>query len=143
MTISGSKKRAGDSSCYREPKAMSSNTKGASEPSKHDYGHLSAKINPVEMLSQYKNASLEFGSGTKPTKLVPEEDADGSLGAYRLARELDNFIAKGLDTSSTDSQNVPTKAQGDSIADLQLQTARKLRQVRASHAADDPCFLIA
>jgi hypothetical protein len=89
----------------------------------------------VQLRIAYKNASLEFGSVAKSSaamgRLTPQDDTDITHGAYRLARELDQFISKGLDAALAEHKNShhPPKS-GESVADLQLQTARKLRQVR-------------
>jgi hypothetical protein len=87
------------------------------------------------MLSHYKNASLEFGAIAKSSvatgRLTLQDDADITHGAYRLARELDQFISKGLNAALAEHKNShqPPKS-GESVADLQLHTARKVRQVR-------------
>lgn len=131
MTISGSKKRSGDSAGIRESKGVLGSSKdGVNQPL-----HIPAQLHPSEMLSQYKNASLEFGSVAKSSvakgRLSQHDDMDVTHGAYRLARELDQFVSKGLDAALAEDKNSHHPPQfGESVADLQLQTARKLRQVR-------------
>lgn len=110
-----------------------------------------SKLNPADMLSQYKNSSLEFGSGgtnastsattegqttihnsigTPGTTFGEASQIDISQGAQRLAKELDEFVAKGLETNGNfNAQTDSKKPSDDAIAELQLQTARKLRQV--------------
>ena len=153
MTIAGSKKRSGDSAGIRESKTASANSKDGTGTLKNgngnqlQSGHIQTQLNPSEMLSQYKHASLEFGSVTKPAagngRLTPQDEKDVNQGAYRLARELDQFIAKGLDAALhlAEDQTAPdAHKSGESVADLQLQTARKLRQV--SEMRDFDCVVI-
>ena len=135
MTISGSKKRSGDSAGIRESKGVLGSSKDGAGVLKNQPLHIPAQIKPSEMLSHYKNASLEFGAIAKSSvatgRLTLQDDADITHGAYRLARELDQFISKGLDAALAEHKNShqPPKS-GESVADLQLHTARKVRQVR-------------
>ncbi len=135
MTISGSKKRSGDSAGIRESKPALGSSKDGAGVLKSQPGHIPTQLNPSEMLSQYKNASLEFGSVAKPSASIGrqshQDEMDVNQGAHRLARELDQFISKGLDAAlAADASSHHALKSGESVADLQLQTARKLRQVR-------------
>lgn len=78
-------------------------------------------MNAADMLSQYKNASLEFGAGNK-SEDSPDE------GTQKLANELDDFVTKGEKGSQNSKRDLGALSDDD-IADLQLQTARKLREV--------------
>jgi hypothetical protein len=78
-------------------------------------------MNAADMLSQYKNASLEFGAGNK-SEDSPDE------GTQKLANELDAFVTKGEKGSQNSKRDLGALSDDD-IADLQLQTARKLREV--------------
>lgn len=97
---------------------------------------VTAKLNPEGMLSQYKNASLEFGSASRNSAdSTATLGSDKSQGAFRLAKQLELFTTSGLtvalaydDTSDTSDSQVDEKGNSE-IAELQLQTARKLRQV--------------
>lgn len=80
-----------------------------------------SSINAADMLSQYKNASLEFGTGNKSCDYSDE-------GTQKLAKELDEFVAKGDKCAQTAECRLGNLSEDD-IADLQLQTARKLREV--------------
>jgi hypothetical protein len=51
-------------------------------------------------------------------------------GAKRLAQELDQYITTGSRLSTPASGHVDLSLSNDAIADLQLATARKLREVR-------------
>jgi hypothetical protein len=85
------------------------------------------------MLSQYKNASLEFGAKKKEGggRMESENDKDSSKGTHQLARELDQYIADGLEAALATNHNAQVISRpGESISDLQLQSARKLRQVQ-------------
>ena len=147
MTIAGSKKRSGDSAGIRESKVVLASSKDGSAVLKNQQLHIPAQLNPSEMLSQYKSASLEFGSVAKSSVAIgrfsKQDEMDVNHGAYRLAHELDLFICKGLDAALTEEKNSPPPPKpGESVADLQLQTARKLRQVRSfvvEFACTCPC----
>ena len=78
-----------------------------------------------ELTSTTTNASTTSGSSTVPATTASL--ADISDGAKRLAQELDQYIvAKGpKNTSAT----VDVGLSDDAVADLQLATARKLREV--------------
>lgn len=141
MTISGSKKRSGDSAGIRESKVVLGSSKDGAGVPKNQPLHIPAPLNPSEMMSQYKNASLEFGSVTKSSvaigRLSHQDEGDVNHGAYRLAHELNQFISKGLDAALAEDKNYHhLPKSGESVADLQLQTARKLRQVRNVCCAD-------
>lgn len=81
-----------------------------------------SSMNAADMLSQYKNASLEFGAGNKSYDSSPDD------GTQKLAKELDEFVAKGNKGAQTAEPYLGNLLEDD-IADLQLQTARKLREV--------------
>lgn len=128
MTSSGSKKREYEGGSITFPPSVPSVNGGEHSIQS---GKVSNKLNPAEMLSQYKNASLEFGATKSGDRRVENDDKDCSNGAYRLARELDQFIVNGLDAALAASQNFDSfTTPGESISDLQLHSARKLRQVR-------------
>ena len=56
--------------------------------------------------------------------------ADISDGAKRLAQELDHYIASGVEKKWGDGNSDNGSAlSDDAVADLQLTTARKLREV--------------
>jgi hypothetical protein len=78
-------------------------------------------MNAADMLFQYKNASLEFGAGNTSDN-SPDE------GTKKLANELDDFVTIG-EKGSQNSKRDLGAISDDDIADLQLQTARKLREV--------------
>lgn len=82
---------------------------------------LFSSMNAVDMLSQYKNASLEFGAGSKSYDYSDQ-------GTQKMAKELDEFVAKGDKEAQTADLHLGNLPEED-IADLQLQTARKLREV--------------
>jgi len=110
------------------------------ENSKNPMGSLAGPISASEMLSQYNSAGIDFGSGVKTVAgngigaALNIEDTDASQGAYRLAGELDNFIANGLQAFRTNEIIIsPFPNSGISIADLQLRTARKLRQLLSTN----------
>lgn len=90
-----------------------------------------------DMFASYSNGSLDFGSGIdkndnamgQATPAGSASLADISDGAKRLAQELDQYITRGPEnTSQGDDANGSTLSD-DAIADLQLATARKLREV--------------
>ena len=135
MTISGSKKRPGDSAGIRDFKGSLGSSKDGAGIMKNQVGHMATQLSTSEMLSQYKNSNIEFGSVVKPSatvgRLSQQDEMDINQGAYRLARELDQFMSKGLDAVlAGDKSSHYSSKSGESVADLQLQTARKLRQVR-------------
>lgn len=121
----------------RSTTTTESSTSQPDEAQNSGGGHNSTNLNPANMLSQYKNASLEFGSGGKnatsgqatSSSNGDETQLDISQGAHRLAKELDEFVAKELKSSSPLTPPSDASISEDAIADLQLQTARKLRQV--------------
>ena len=55
--------------------------------------------------------------------------ADISDGAKRLAQELDQYITRGPDKTGQGNAESGSALSDDAIADLQLATARKLREV--------------
>lgn len=88
-----------------------------------------ASMTAADMLSQYKNASMEFGDAAEKAPVV-----DPDIGTQKLARELEEFISKGPDQGQ-DSYSKRGRETNfmdeEAMADLQLQTARKLREVRS------------
>jgi hypothetical protein len=86
-----------------------------------------SSMNAADMLSQYKNASLEFGAGNK-------SDDSPDEGTQKLAKELDDFVTKG-ENGAQNSERELGALSDDDIADLQLQTARKLREVSFNFSA--------
>jgi hypothetical protein len=136
MATSGSKKRSGDSARIRESKQSLGSQNDGITALKNQQNRIPSHMNASEMLSQYKNASIEFGSVVKPSveagRLSQQDEKDVNKGAFRLARELEQFMSKGLEAVlSEDSKSRYTLKSVESVADLQLQTARKLRQVRS------------
>ena len=87
------------------------------------------------------NGNLEFGSGgddADNTAAAQSGDApaggttslaDISDGAKRLAQELDQYITRGPEKSGQGDNDKGMALSDDAIADLQLATARKLREV--------------
>lgn len=97
----------------------------------------------TDMFAAYSNANLEFGSGGGGTgessnsgqsqnssAATSSSSAEITDGAKRLAQELDQFITRGPEKAFTGGQEAPVNTLSDeAIADLQLATARKLREV--------------
>lgn len=68
--------------------------------------------------------------------------AEVKEGAERLARELNEYLTK----SSSNKRNLfgkggPSSTSGEAVADLQLATARKLREVCPKHTIGPFCYL--
>lgn len=57
------------------------------------------------------------------------QSVDATSGTKRLAKELDEFVSKGSKSDLPAEEGDSGPLSDDAIADLQLQTARKLRQV--------------
>ena len=78
---------------------------------------------------------MNFGSVGENSGTAPAEGKDSATesaeirdGAERLANELDEYLVKGAQKSfAGDSPPLSDEA----VADLQLKTARKLREVRS------------
>jgi hypothetical protein len=88
--------------------------------------------------SSYSSGNLDFGSGTDATEKIAQDApggttslADISDGAKRLAQELDQYITRGPDKTAQGDTTAGSALSDDAIADLQLATARKLREVGA------------
>ena len=89
----------------------------------------------ADMLANYKS-NLEPSSGTNSSSGKNSNNSSGSAvlsevrdGAQRLATELDEYLSQADSKQSTPSQ-VGAPLSDEAIADLQLATARKLREVR-------------
>jgi hypothetical protein len=125
---SGSKKRPGESKSSRDDSFKSKDS--------FKSGSLSSKLNAAEMLSQYKNASLEFGSGSKNPlakgRPEPQDESEIIKGAYKMAQQLNLFVEKGMEAALEDSDTAVPAESEEPIADIQLKTVRKLRQVSKS-----------
>jgi hypothetical protein len=76
------------------------------------------------MLGGYKNSDGNSSSGKTPTAAL----AEIKEGAERLAKELDEYLKKSSSSISFNFGN-PSNPSGEAVADLQLATARKLREV--------------
>jgi len=134
-----------------EKEAPSKNHPDDSSPQGSSIPSFSNKI-AADMFATYSNKNnLEFGSGGGSTRggVVADESESGSCnvagqegtvtaasvaaitdGAKRLAQELDQYISKGPEKTSPHGNNADSSAlSDDAIADLQLATARKLREV--------------
>lgn len=93
----------------------------------------------ADMFAAYSNSCQEMGPGARDSgsgvqnlsaasaSTSPSEITDG---AKRLAQELDHFINQAPDKALDVDGGSSTALSEDGIADLQLQTARKLREVR-------------
>ena len=94
----------------------------------------SSCLSDTDRLSQNKNADWNSAgrtpSGTSGQSLFPSAGygdsppMDVSQGTQTLAKELDEFVARGMEGGGN-----PEALTEDAIADLQLHAARKLRQV--------------
>ena len=82
------------------------------------------------------NASLDFNSGgdsggggvSKGTSSGTTLLSEIKEGAERLANELDEYLSKGSDKPFIPEKDAPPLSD-EAVADLQLATARKLREV--------------
>ena len=95
----------------------------------------------ADMFASYSNGNLDFGSGIDGTdknnsSSAAQDAAAGSTsladisdGAKRLAQELDQYITRGPDKTGQGNAESGSALSDDAIADLQLATARKLREV--------------
>jgi hypothetical protein len=93
----------------------------------------------ADMLATYGNPNLEFGSGSGESSSGGSASAKntttGSVvlseireGAERLANELDEYLARSSEKSFIRDKDAPPLSD-EAVADLQLATARKLREV--------------
>lgn len=93
----------------------------------------------ADMLATYTNAGLEFGSGGGESSGNGSAPAKNSTtgsallseireGAERLANELDEYLARGGDKSLASGKDAAPLSD-EAVADVQLATARKLREV--------------
>lgn len=92
------------------------------------------------MLGSYTNNESSDGGSSSKKAAVSTSIPDVKEGAERLAKELDEYLVKstknkhlirGKDSKSSGSEEV--------VADLQLTTARKLREVRHSNYSIYKC----
>lgn len=121
------------------------------------HGTMPFPMNTADIISAYSNASFDFTNGnTSPAAISAAAAAAGSFGsagsasagqsmyqaagfgaspsvdvssgARRLAQELEEFVEKGLEGALAAERGEPgAPPSEDAIAELQLQTARKLR----------------
>ena len=97
----------------------------------------------ADMFASYSNGNghIDFGASIESTEKMIGQDgpsssatlADISDGAKRLAQELDQYITRAPDKAGQDGKHKGSVLSDDAIADLQLATARKLREVRQFH----------
>jgi hypothetical protein len=89
----------------------------------------------ADMLASYKS-NLEPGSGTTSGLASGKNNSSGSAllseirdGAERLAKELHEYLANSTNQSFRSKKETAPLLNDEAIADLQLATARKLREV--------------
>lgn len=89
----------------------------------------------ADMFAAYSNASLEYSvsdsvgmMSQNSTSSVSSSLSEITDGVKRLAKELDQFITRGVEHSRKIDADSPPMSD-DAIADLQLATARKLREL--------------
>ena len=99
----------------------------------------------ADMFAAYNNANMSFDggsglhSGDAPSAGNAKQGATGGSsmmmtdikdGAERLANELDDYLSRGANKPFFRTRVAPTTPLSDeAVADLQLATARKLREV--------------
>lgn len=94
----------------------------------------------ADVFASYSTGNIDFDSGvdsTDRTSSIGKETSSGSSspvdisdGAKRLAKELDHYIASVPDNEwDHDNTDNGSALSDDAVADLQLATARKLREV--------------
>lgn len=87
------------------------------------------------MLGNYTKNNESSGnssSSSKPSSSGTAALAEVKEGAERLARELDEYLNKSSNNGNKKNifgKNGPSSTSGEAVADLQLATARKLREV--------------
>jgi len=80
-----------------------------------------------DVLTQYENASLEFGGGQKSFN---GENVNISEATRKLANELNEFESKVAGEAGKQAAATYNDVSEDAVEALQLQSCRKLRQVR-------------
>lgn len=99
----------------------------------------------------YGNAKMELGSGGESDSgngsTLSLSNSTGSAllseireGAERLANELDEYLAKGSEKGFVRDKGAPPLSD-EAVADLQLATARKLREVSRRNDSIRVCTL--